>query len=126
MEFKKAYWLKNHQLNKQTSSIDDLTWNDLDMDLLYTKLNATQSSCGSEVLYSKLRELSFDNTSITNFYQLIPFFQNNTKLKANCLIALYNLGDQDSLRLFDFLFTKERIEKINVLPFYLLCSSQGK
>ena len=40
--------------------IDDITWNDLSMDLLYKRMNSCFSSVGQEYLYKMLR-LPFNN-----------------------------------------------------------------
>ncbi len=39
--------------------IDDITWNDLDMDRIYMLLNQTVSSPGEDVLYAMLKDLPF-------------------------------------------------------------------
>lgn len=40
--------------------IDDITWNDLDMDRVYMLINQTMSSPGEDVLYEMLRTPVFD------------------------------------------------------------------
>ena len=41
-------YLRRHRADFE---IDDITWNDLDMDLLYKRMDATCSSAGEEYLY---------------------------------------------------------------------------
>ena len=46
-----GYW-KRH---RQSFEVDDITWNDLDMDLLYHGIDTTCSAAGEEYLYWLLR-----------------------------------------------------------------------
>ena len=39
--------------------VDDITWNDLDMDEIFRRINNTQSSLGEEYLYALLRKPCF-------------------------------------------------------------------
>ncbi|MEA5066429.1 MAG: hypothetical protein VB065_10295, partial [Eubacteriales bacterium] len=39
-----------------TALVDDATWDDLDMDALFLRLNRTMSAAGREVLYDILRD----------------------------------------------------------------------
>lgn len=43
------------------TDIDDITWNDLDMDSIFSRINTTNSSIGSEYLYSMLHRLEFED-----------------------------------------------------------------
>ena len=116
LEFTKHYWNYNKTLTKHCFTIDDLSWNDLDLDLLYTKINATQSSAGAQVLYYKLRTYSLDVEETKYFSTLIDLFQNNQSLKAQTLISLFQLGNQNHTRLFSILFEelKEIMKNIYV------------
>ena len=44
--------------------IDDITWNDLDMDKVYERMDYTKSAAGSEVLYNFLRTPCFDKEEL--------------------------------------------------------------
>ena len=46
-----AYFLRH----RPEDEIDDITWNDLDMDLIYHRMDSTQSAAGEEYLYALLR-----------------------------------------------------------------------
>lgn len=45
--------------------IDDITWNDLDMDRIYMLINQTVSSPGEDVLYDMLRDRFFARRILT-------------------------------------------------------------
>ena len=55
-----AYW-KRHP---GVFGIDDITWNDLDLDLLFRSMDATCSSAGEEYLYRLLRSPQTDGKSL--------------------------------------------------------------
>ena len=41
--------------NESETEIDDITWNDLEMDRIFERINYTESSAGEEYLYRLLR-----------------------------------------------------------------------
>ena len=53
-------YLKRHRADFE---IDDITWNDLDMDLLYRSMDSTCSGAGEEYLYWLLRTPRTDGTT---------------------------------------------------------------
>ena len=52
-----AEYYRDHAGN---GSIDDITWNDLDMDRVYQQMNHTKSAMGQEYLYYLLRHPCLD------------------------------------------------------------------
>jgi len=57
-------WLARRKHEKPAHTIDDITWNDLDMDRIFDMLNACQTSVGEEYLYAMLREPVFDRDEL--------------------------------------------------------------
>ena len=55
--------------------IDDITWNDLDMNRVYRMVNRTISSPGEDVLYNMMRRPLFSGKEIQESEELIAFFQ---------------------------------------------------
>lgn len=54
-----TYHIFKNKLNCDEDSIDDITWNDLDMNKVYERINACMTSIGEEYLYSVLHEPKF-------------------------------------------------------------------
>lgn len=50
-----AYLGRYFAKHRKDYEVDDITWNDLNMDELYQRLNYAHSSCGEEYLYYRLR-----------------------------------------------------------------------
>lgn len=100
-----AYW--NHKLAHQSPElyIDDITWNDLDMNDVYMRLNATNSSVGAEYLYARLHEPDYEIPKIKEFQQLIEYINSNEKIRLKIQYRLAQLGKSDYNMTSDFIFS---------------------
>ena len=78
--------------NPSESMIDDITWNDLDMDELYMMLNHTESSMGEEVLYKMLRKPLYDGEEIAHRKAIINHFQQNEEERLLLQEKLVKIG----------------------------------
>lgn len=72
--------------------IDDITWNDLDLDRIFIAMNQTFSSCGEEVLYDILREPVFSDETLDKREDLIRFFTENDALREEILLDYVSIG----------------------------------
>ncbi len=88
-----GYWqariMHEESLNKL---IDDITWNDLDMDKIYNKINACQTSVGSEYLYSLLREPLFDNDMLEIREKLMSILDAAPQQRLDLQVVLEKMG----------------------------------
>jgi len=57
--------------------VDPITWNDLDMDNVFNRINSCQTSVGEEYLYHCLHELPLNNQALAKRESLIQFFTDN-------------------------------------------------
>ena len=74
--------------------LDSITWNDLDMDNIFKRLNSTQSTVGEEYLYALLREPVTDGHLLNERNKLAEFFQKNTKQRIQLQFLLARLGKE--------------------------------
>lgn len=65
--------------------IDDITWNDLQMDEIFIRMNNTLSSCGEDVLYQMLREPQMDRNVLDERERLIAYFQTHEEERIQVL-----------------------------------------
>lgn len=72
--------------------IDDITWNDLDMDRIYGQINQTVSSPGEDVLYDMIRRPLFDQREVDRREKLICFFAENKEKREEMQIMLSKVG----------------------------------
>ncbi len=100
--------------------IDDITWNDLNMDDIFKKINNTQSTAGQEVLYDMLRTPVYSQAVLTKRDKVIEFFKKNEKERYDIQFILGKLGKSNELYITNCLFNKEDNSKSNLLKFTLL------
>ena len=91
-------------LNKQDSihnncRIDDDTWHDLDMDVVFTLMNRATSPTGAQYLYYLLKHPVFEERTLHSRDQLITAFSNNRVLREALQLALLNLAERDAKHL---------------------------
>lgn len=100
--------------------IDDITWNDLNMDDVFKKINNTQSTAGQEVLYDMLRTPVYSQAVLTKRDKVIEFFKKNEKERYDIQFILGKLGKSNELYITNCLFNKEDNSRSNLLKFTLL------
>ena len=71
-------------------TVDEITWNDLDMDAIFGVLNATQSSVGEDYLYHLLH--CMDLTGDERFAALTDYFLRNQEERFKTQAKLHGLG----------------------------------
>lgn len=100
--------------------IDDITWNDLNMDDIFKKINNTQYTAGQEVLYDMLRTPVYSQAVLTKRDKVIEFFKKNEKERYDIQFILGKLGKSNELYITNCLFNKEDNSRSNLLKFTLL------
>ena len=73
------------------SIVDEKTWNDLDFDSIFTKLDRNISGIGQQYLYHILHKYESDEKVLKNRFKLFLLFKNNKKLRENIQLNLFNL-----------------------------------
>lgn len=101
---------------KEKYTIDDDTWNDMDMDRVYEKLDRTYSTPGESVLYYMLRNPLHDEGELKKRDKLIEIFKSNQSLREELLYILFELSI-DSKN--DFLYMIENELIVNKFKYYL-------
>lgn len=75
--------------------IDDRTWEDLNMDQVFTKLDRTLSSVGQHVLYDILRKPLFDKDGLKRRGEVISRFQADPEIRETLHLFLSKLDTSD-------------------------------
>ena len=83
--------------------IDDITWNDLDLDSIFIAMNHTFSSVGEEVLYDMLREPLFSNEEREERERVIRFFMENDTVREKYQLEFAGMGRTKKFSLVQFL-----------------------
>ncbi len=74
--------------------VDDITWNDLELDELFMVMNRTVSAMGEEYLYAMLHKPEFDASEMQERERIISFFLQQEEKRVNVQEAMYQIGKQ--------------------------------
>ena len=84
-------------------SIDELTWNDLDMDLVYEQMAYTRTSPGDDYLYYVLRNPVKEEKTLLDREKKISCISKNQELRIKLQILLAQLGRIRDYSLADYM-----------------------
>ena len=83
--------------------IDQTTWNDLDMDEVFARINACQTSIGEEHLYSVLHQPKFTQEELQKRETIIEIFKQNPEIRIEIQVWLAKLGKENYNGLYTFI-----------------------
>lgn len=89
--------------HKKGFFIDDITWNDLNMDEVFKKINSTWSAAGEEYLYHTLRTPSFSQEELQRKEDLITYFNTHADERVKCQFLFHKLGNTGKYSIYDYL-----------------------
>ena len=99
--------------------IDDITWNDLDMDNVFKRINNTGSTVGEEYLYKLLREPVFEAAELNERNRLIEYFRNNHAQRQKLQLYLSRLGRKRFAGVSNYFFNDEKGDTMRGLRYIL-------
>lgn len=88
---------------KNRFQVDDITWNDLDLDDVFLQMNSTVSSCGEDYLYSLLRLPEFDQDILKERDRLVEFFRTHKQERETIQLMLRFIGKRKGYSVSDYL-----------------------
>lgn len=94
-----AYYEK-HQKEDQ---IDDITWNDLDMDTIYKRMDYAVSSAGEEFLYYMLRTPQYEEKALKHLDEVAVFYGTHTEDRIRYQLLMHQLGSTGKYSLYDYM-----------------------
>lgn len=86
-------------------TIDNITWNDLDMDQVFARINACQTSLGEEYLYTLLHRLEPEAAVLRE--DLIQSLDQNPTLRLQLQLYLKKVGKRNYNGLIEFISSAE-------------------
>lgn len=108
-EYINLYW-KNKK-NSVKYQIDDITWNDLDMNSVFEKINVCLTSVGEEYMYAKMHMPEFDKARLDEFEELINYFDTNEKERIDVMKNFARLGKLSYNGLIDYVYNIKDIKE---------------
>lgn len=100
--------------------VDDITWNDLDMDFVFGKLDHTMSITGQQCLYSLLRHLLFDEGELKKRHTVIEGFMENKDYAISIQSHLHRIGKKYDVDIVNYLMQGIKINQNPISTYYIL------
>lgn len=89
------------------SYVDESTWNDLEMNQIFSRINHTHSTIGEQMLYHQLHRLQIskkDEKPANTFENRLNTYKNNPDLRIETEAVLHGIGkSREDCFLFEFL-----------------------
>lgn len=89
------FWNSYNESISEDEKIDEVTWNDLEMNLVFHRINNCNSFAGEQVLYSTLHCMPKDHLVGELLEKKINFFSKNKNERENIQLLLSKLGKSD-------------------------------
>lgn len=122
-EYTEAVWKNIKYYHNRTASendIDDITWNDLDMNSVYEKLNHTRTSVGEEYLYSLLHRPCIDKDELYERERVIRLMAENEDERLKLQIAFSQMGKPGKISVYEYMSGINEISAPNKLK-HIFC-----
>lgn len=78
------------------TTVDDCTWNDLNMDQIFTSMDRTVTTPGEQRLYQILRTPLLDQSRLRRRSEVLSFFRDYPEKRRNLQKELWKLGRTDT------------------------------
>lgn len=95
--------LRYFQKHQEAFFLDDVTWNDLDMDRVFRRMNSCSSSAGQEYLYYLLRTPSFSQKELERRETLLRFFETEPEKRVRMQEIFVRMGRSGKYSIYDYL-----------------------
>lgn len=83
--------------------IDDITWNDLNMDEIFKRMNYTYSAAGEEYLYYLLRTPMQEEGSTERLEEHVGYFMQHKEERVDYQTAFAGIGKTGKYSIYDYL-----------------------
>lgn len=84
-----------HMMKKEDWILDDQTWNDLDLNQGFIRMNRTFTNPGQQMLYNMLRILRFDEEELKRRDRMITFLQMNKEKREQIQTRLHYVSKEE-------------------------------
>lgn len=103
----------------QDGQLDDITWNDLNLDEVFKKVNYTYTSAGEEYLYYTLRTSSLDGEELARREEQIQYFSEHPDERVELQVILAELGYSGKYSIYDYIDNLHLLGKRSNLKHYI-------
>jgi len=115
------YYYTNKFVKKQDAGffLDDITWNDLNLDELFFMLNSTGSAMGEEVLWALLHELKLSEEPLLEREKLITFFLEHPEERLKLQTGFALIGKNKRISIYEYMDQIDRVRRESNLLHYI-------
>ncbi len=89
--------------HKQDGLIDDITWNDLNMDDIFKRVNYAFSASGEEYLYYTLRSAGVSKRELEHLEEVVGYFTEHPDERVKIQYLMAKLGHTGKYSLYEYL-----------------------
>lgn len=100
-------------------SVDDITWNDLNMDNIYMIMNHSQTSIGDEYLYKLLRSPVSNADFLNENETYVKYFEENSEKAWDVQEKFARIGRTNNISLYDFINRLKDVKKGSNVTHYI-------
>lgn len=99
--------------------IDDITWNDLNMDKVFQQMNYTYSGAGEEYLYYLLRTPCQSAEDMERLEGHVQYFSEHKEERVKCQTLFAQIGKMKKYSIYDYLQYLDMLGVRSNMPHYL-------
>ena len=103
------------------SSVDEKTWNDLDFNSIFVKIDRNISGIGQQYLYHLLHEYESDNYILKKRFGLVSHLKGNQELREKIQLKMFGLTGISSY-FIAYLVLNKKLPNTKYYPLFYLCS----
>lgn len=108
-------------LPERAQDIDEITWNDLDMDRVFHEMNNTCSAIGEEYLYALLHRPELAEEELLRREALIAAVSESEEVRLDLQMSLTDMGKMRNISVYDYMMRLSGVrEEKNYLHFLAL------
>lgn len=99
-------------------TVDDITWNDLNMDNIYMLMNHSETSIGDEYLYKLLRNPQINSDFLDDNEKYISYFEENNDKAWEIQEKFAGIGRTKNISLYELINRLKDLQKGNNVAHY--------
>lgn len=96
--------------------VDDITWNDMNMDEIFRNMDSTASSLGQEALYSMLRKPVVSDEELNERKRIMDYFAEHEEERTILSYTYSNFGYSRKMSVADYIESLEECGRKSIVP----------
>lgn len=99
-----------YSMKDDIKDVDDITWNDINMDDIFMLMNNTCTSMGEEVLYANLRKLNYDSERLHKIDEIADYFMKHEQMRLDIQMILSEIGRTNRISVYEYINELEKLQ----------------